>query len=72
MEGEGLNEVGRDKKTGKLLIEISSEYYRPAEVDVLLGNPSKAKANLKWTANTHVKELAEMMAKFDFDALKSS
>lgn len=67
--GEGLQEKGRDRKTGVALIEISEEYYRPAEVDVLLGNPSKAKRNLNWEANTDVKALAEMMTRFDYDAL---
>jgi GDPmannose 4,6-dehydratase len=71
-EGEGLSEVGRDKQTGKLLVEISEEFYRPAEVDLLLGDPSKAKSKLNWSAETDVKALAEMMVKFDFDALKNS
>jgi GDPmannose 4,6-dehydratase len=70
--GSGLDENGRDKKTGKLIIEVSEQFYRPAEVDVLLGDPAKAKAHLNWSAKTDVVGLAEMMARYDYDALQSS
>ena len=66
-DGEGLTEKGRDRKTGKILVEIDEKYFRPAEVDLLLGDPSKAKKELGWTAKTGVKQLAEMMARFDMD-----
>ena len=66
--GEGLTEKGRDKKSGRLLIEIDERFFRPAEVDLLLGDPGKATSKLGWTARTGVEELAQMMAKFDFEA----
>lgn len=66
-EGEGLSEKGRDKKSGKLLIEVDGRYFRPAEVDLLLGNPSKAQTHLGWSAKTDIKTLAQMMAEFDFN-----
>ena len=69
-EGEGLTEKGRDKNSGKFLIEIDERYFRPAEVDLLLGDPSKAKNQLGWTATTDVKELAQMMAQFDLDSIR--
>ena len=47
-EGEGINEKGLDKKTGKIIVEIDPRYFRPAEVDVLIGDYSKAKEKLGW------------------------
>ena len=66
-DGEGLTEKGRDTKTGKLLIEIDERYFRPAEVDLLLGDSSKAKRELCWSAKTAVRELAQMMAVYDYN-----
>jgi len=63
--GKGVKEVGLDSVTGKVIIEIDPSFYRPAEVDVLLGNPQKAKEKLGWQARTKVNELAVMMAEFD-------
>ncbi len=67
-QGEGLSEKGIDKKTGETLIEISPEYFRGAEVDILLGDPSKAKKNLGWSSKTSIEELVKMMVKSDFEA----
>lgn len=47
-EGEGINEVGVDENTGRILIRVSSKYFRPSEVEELLGNPEKAKKELGW------------------------
>ena len=47
-EGSGKNEVGKDNKTGKILITIDEKYFRPSEVDLLLGDPSKANNILGW------------------------
>ena len=62
-EGNGLNEVGIDKNTGKILIKVSSKYFRPSEVDELLGNSEKAKQNLGWrpfySFDLLVKEMVE-------------
>jgi GDPmannose 4,6-dehydratase len=48
-EGEGIHEIGRDKKTGKIRVKIDEKYFRPCEVDLLLGDPTKAEAKLGWT-----------------------
>jgi len=64
-EGKGLDEKGIDKKTGKVIIEIDPEYYRPAEVDLLQGNPKKAEAILGWKPKTTFKELVKIMTEFD-------
>jgi len=64
-EGRGLEEKGRDAKTGKVLVEISPEFYRPAEVDVLLGDYSKAKKILGWEPKMTFKELVRIMVEED-------
>lgn len=61
-EGEGLEEKGIDKKTGQILVEIDPEYFRPAEVELLLGDPAKAKKILGWEARVKFKELVKIMA----------
>ncbi|MFH0891456.1 MAG: GDP-mannose 4,6-dehydratase [Candidatus Falkowbacteria bacterium] len=66
-EGEGLGEKGIDRKTGKTLIEIDPKYFRPTEVDVLLGNYSKAKNALGWEPKVKFEKLVEIMAKADYD-----
>lgn len=66
-KGKGLKEKGFDKKTKKVLIEIDPVYFRPAEVDVLLGDYSKAKKSLGWKPTTTFKKLAELMTKSDYD-----
>lgn len=59
--GKGVNEKGIDQKTGKTLIKIDPQYYRPAEVDLLLGDPSKAEKRLGWKAKTTFKKLVKIM-----------
>lgn len=68
-EGEGLSEKGIDSKTGRVVIEIDEKFHRPAEVSFLLGDASKAENNLGWRPETSVTQLAEMMARADYDAL---
>lgn len=68
-EGEGVDEIGRDAKSGQVLVNVSEAYYRPAEVDKLIGDPSLAKAKLGWEAKTGLDELVGMMAKADYDRL---
>jgi GDPmannose 4,6-dehydratase len=63
--GEGVKEVGYDKKTDKELIFIDPKYFRPAEVEQLLGNPTKAKTILGWTPKTTFKELVKEMVEYD-------
>lgn len=64
-EGEGEKERGIDRASGKLLIEIDPRYFRPAEVDLLLGDAGKAKRELGWEPKTSFKELVEMMSDSD-------
>ncbi|MCP4021072.1 MAG: GDP-mannose 4,6-dehydratase [Desulfobacteraceae bacterium] len=64
-EGKGKNEKGIDTKTGKTIIAIDPNYYRPTEVDSLLGDPSKAKNKLGWTTEISFEELVEEMARHD-------
>ena len=71
-ENEGLEEKGRDKKSGKVVVEVDERYFRPAEVDVLLGNPSKATNSLGWSAKTDVATLAHMMAEFEMSSIKNT
>jgi GDPmannose 4,6-dehydratase len=64
-EGKDLDEKGIDKKSGKVLVEIDPKYFRPAEVDELLGDASKAKKNMGWEASTDIDKLASIMMDFD-------
>ena len=70
-KGEGVDEKGYDKKTGKVLVEVDPRYFRPTEVDLLLGDPSKAKRELGWTPSTKFADLAKMMVLSDFDMIKN-
>jgi len=64
-QGEGLNETGVDKDTGRVLVRVSEKFFRPAEVDLLLGDPTKAKTRLGWKPRVSFEELVEMMMKSD-------
>lgn len=66
-EGEGLDEVARDRKTGSTLVRIDPRHFRPAEVELLLGDPSKAERDLGWTAQTSLRELVSEMVQYDLD-----
>jgi GDPmannose 4,6-dehydratase len=68
-EGEGPAERGRDRCSGRVLIEIDPRFYRPAEVDHLRGNASKAVRELGWKPKVHFEELVELMQRADLDAL---
>jgi GDPmannose 4,6-dehydratase len=70
-KGKGVNEKGIDKKTGKVVVEIDPRYFRPAEVDVLLGDYSKAKKHLKWKPKVRFKELVKIMTLADLEIEKS-
>lgn len=67
-QGKGLNEKGIDRISGREIIEIDPTYFRPAEVDVLLGNPKKAKDELGWQAKVKFEELAKIMSEADLQA----
>jgi len=64
-KGSGANEAGINNKTGETIIKIDPRYYRPAEVDMLLGDYSKAKAKLNWQPKTSFKELVKIMVEND-------
>jgi GDPmannose 4,6-dehydratase len=64
-KGKGIHEKGIDTKTGKTIVEIDPRYFRPAEVDFLLGDPRKAKKILKWKPKTSFKGLVKIMVDAD-------
>lgn len=66
-KGTAENEVGIDVATGKVVVRINPKFYRPAEVDLLIGNPAKAKADLGWEPKVNVDELCTMMVQADLD-----
>jgi GDPmannose 4,6-dehydratase len=63
--GKGLKEKGIDAKTKKIIIELDSRYFRPAEVDLLIGDPSKARKILGWKSKTKFKDLVKLMIEKD-------
>jgi GDPmannose 4,6-dehydratase len=63
--GKGLEEVGVDTKTDQVVVGIDPRFFRPAEVDLLIGDPEKAKARLGWQAKTVVEDLVAMMVEAD-------
>ena len=65
--GKGEDEIGIDNKTGKKLIKIDPSYYRPTEVDLLIGDSSKAKKYLGWESKTSFQELVKIMIDADFE-----
>ena len=68
--GEAENEVGIDKNSGREVIGVDARYYRPAEVETLLGDPTKAKEKLGWTAATSFEQLIDEMVAADLDTAK--
>ena len=67
-EGEGLGEKGIDAATGKVLVEVDPRYFRPAEVETLLGNPAKAVNQLGWNPRkTSFEDLVKIMVKYDLE-----
>jgi len=63
--GEGLSEEGIDKATNKVLVQVSEKYFRPTEVETLLGDPAKAKKAIGWTPKTSFKQLIIEMMEYD-------
>lgn len=64
-QGSGDQEVGIDQKSGKTIVSINPKFHRPAEVDLLIGNPEKAKKELGWEPKTTLEELCQMMVEAD-------
>jgi len=69
-QGEGVDERGIDKKTSQVKVEVSSEFFRPAEVEVLMGDSTKARQELGWAPKISFKELVEEMFQSDLENVK--
>jgi GDPmannose 4,6-dehydratase len=69
-EGAGVDEVGRDNRTGDVLVKIDARYFRPTEVDLLLGDPTKARTRLGWSHKTSFKDLVTEMVASDLAAVE--
>jgi GDPmannose 4,6-dehydratase len=68
-EGEGINEVGINSATKEVLVRIDERYFRPTEVEFLLGDPAKANQKLGWTCEVTFEELVKEMVKKDIEFL---
>lgn len=68
-EGKGIKEVGENKATGELVVRMDARYYRPAEVEQLLGNPAKAKKQLGWEPKVKFEKLVKIMTEGDLRLL---
>jgi GDPmannose 4,6-dehydratase len=64
-EGAGLDEVGKDRASGRTIVRINSQFYRPAEVDLLIGDCAQAEKHLGWKASVGLEELCKMMVEAD-------
>lgn len=71
-KGSGLNEIGINSDNGDTIIRINEKFYRPTEVDLLLGNSSKAQKILSWENKTSFEDLVSMMVVSDYDKVKNS
>lgn len=69
-KGEGVEEKGYCAQTGRLLVQVDPRYFRPTEVDLLIGDPAKAKHKLGWTHETSVRDLAREMVQADLDVMR--
>tara|TARA_Y100001935_G_C17305674_1_gene512155 strand:- start:3277 stop:3798 length:522 start_codon:yes stop_codon:yes gene_type:complete len=69
--GEGRNEIAIDTKTGNKIVSIDEKYFRPTEVDILLGDSSKAKEQLGWESKTALQEIVKMMVDSDIKKIRS-
>jgi GDPmannose 4,6-dehydratase len=70
-KGKGDQEIAIEKATGKTLMKVNPKFYRPAEVELLIGDPSKAKTTLGWEPKTQLEELCSMMVKADITRNKN-
>jgi GDPmannose 4,6-dehydratase len=69
-QGEGVDEVGIDTVTGRRLVRVDPRYFRPTEVETLLGDATKAREKLGWTAEVSFSELVREMVESDLDLAK--
>lgn len=68
--GTGVDEVGKDKATGKVLVKVNPKFFRPAEVELLIGNPKKAEEKLGWKREISFDEIVERMVKTDLELVQ--
>ena len=71
-QGEGENEIGKDSITGKEIVNVQPKYYRPSEVETLLGDATKAKDKLGWEAKTPLNLLVKKMVQSDWEKVKKN
>ena len=69
-EGKNEKEIGKDSNTGKTIVRVNPEFFRPAEVDILIGNPAKAEKVLGWKREISFSELVERMIENDLKLTK--
>ena len=69
--GKNEEEIGKDIKSGEIIVRVDPKYFRPTEVDLLLGDASKAKNKLGWEAKTSLEELVKIMVDSDLEKLQS-
>lgn len=70
--GDGIDERGYDRVTGRCLVEVDPRYFRPTEVDLLIGDPTKARTKLGWKHETSVRQLVREMVREDLKALQAA
>ncbi len=70
-KGKGVDEEGINNENGNVVVKISSRYFRPCEVDLLLGNPEKAKTELGWIPKIDIKSLSSLMLDADLKRVKN-
>ena len=69
-KGEGVDEIGTDRNTGKQIVAVDPRYFRPTEVETLLGDPTKAKEKLGWVPKISVDQLVREMVAADYEEAK--
>ena len=70
MGWRGINEIGKDNKSGKVLVQIDKRYFRPTEVDYLEGDASKAKEKLNWVPKISLESMISEMVQYDIKSIK--
>lgn len=71
-EGEGIKEVGKEKDTGIIRVKVNEKYFRPTEVDILLGDASKARNKFNWRPKVSFLELVKDMMEADLELMKKN
>ena len=69
-QGSGVDEKGYERSSGRCLVEVSPDFFRPSEVDLLIGDPTKAKKILGWSSKTPLEELVRIMIAHDLEQIK--